>query len=346
MLFDGGVHKANGLAASATLTTFAFPSFLSFLGSLSFLVFVMARFSLVLVSLALALLSSATPMPHSASVPRDATKLAYDEVAKRIIAYDAHGTHLGFVKHESIQSKRDGGACSALSSDDVQKLPGWDTLNQKARDNWGTGSRKVVTNDKDLPEQPAQVCAEDAGDMTINGDPQCTTQSQTLDTTVTGTNGTATVSQTTGTKYSSSQTVSQMASIAIGETVSVPIRIPKIANMTEATSLTATFTNTLSNTETSESNQQTTQTVAIAVPKDSTCGVSFDVTTCTTQGSGQVPFVATGWVWFEYDKKTKGHYKWALNIDDILSNKDDRSTFMKFNAQVSTDTNGEYEATC
>ena len=36
----------------------------------------------------------------------------------------------------------------------------------------------------------------------------------------------------------------------------------------------------------------------------------------------------------------------ALKIDDVLSNKDDRSTFLKFNAQVKSDTNGEYKAEC
>ena len=30
--------------------------------------------------------------------------------------------------------------------------------------------------------------------------------------------------------------------------------------------------------------------------------------TCTTEGSAQVPFIAKGWVWFEYTKKINGHY--------------------------------------
>ncbi|KAL1706315.1 hypothetical protein EV121DRAFT_257428 [Schizophyllum commune] len=289
-------------------------------------------------------------MPRLESVPAHATKLAIDDVTKRIIAYDARGVHLGFVERSAfLKAKRDDvGACSSMSADDVQKLtvPGWDQLEQKANDNWGDGSRKIVTNDEDYPEQPAQICAEDAGDITIDGDPECTTQTQSLDTTVSGTNGTATVSETTGTKFSSSQTVSQEASLAIGETVSVKVGIPEVADVTSTTSVEAKFTNTLSTTETSENNQQTTQTVAIAVPNGNSCKVNFDVTTCTTQGSGQVPFVATGWVWFEYDDKTEGHYKWALKIDDIVANKDDRSTFLKFDAQVKSDTNGEYKADC
>ena len=29
-------------------------------------------------------------------------------------------------------------------------VPGWDQLEQKANDNWGDGSRKIVTNDEDV----------------------------------------------------------------------------------------------------------------------------------------------------------------------------------------------------
>ena len=82
----------------------------------------MARFSFVFASLALALLASATPTPRLAFVPGHATKLAVDEVTKRIIAYDARGVNLGFVERGDLQSKReDTGACTSLSSDDVQK---------------------------------------------------------------------------------------------------------------------------------------------------------------------------------------------------------------------------------
>ncbi|KAL1681292.1 hypothetical protein EV122DRAFT_275359 [Schizophyllum commune] len=307
----------------------------------------MARFSFVFASLALALLASATPMPERrlVGIPHEARKLALDEFTKRVIAFDAAGNNLGFIEHGTIQPTKRDGSCSSLSADDAQKLPGWDSLNQKAKDNWGDGSRKIVTNDEDYPTQPAQVCAQDAGDIAIDGDPSCTKQTQTLDTTVTGTNGTATVSQTTGTSFSSQQTTSQESSISVGETVEVKVGIPEVADVTSSTSLSTTFTNTLSKSTTTESNQQTTQTVAIAVKDGATCKVTFEETSCTTKGSGQVPFTATGWVWFEYDDKTEGHYKWALNMDDNLS-EEDRSSYMKFDAVVSTDTKGNYQAAC
>ena len=33
---------------------------------------------------------------------------------------------------------------------DAITVPGWDQLEQKANDNWGDGSRKIVTNDEDV----------------------------------------------------------------------------------------------------------------------------------------------------------------------------------------------------
>ena len=203
----------------------------------------------------------------------------------------------------------------------------------------------------------------DAGDIAIDGDPECTTSTQTLSTGVKDTTGIATVSQVTGTSFSSSQTVTQEASISVGETVDVKVGIPEVADVTSSTSLTTTFTNSLSKTyvyippplpstltnpppsTTSTSNQQTTQTVAINIPKDSTCNITYKQTSCSTHGSGQVPFTATGWVWFEYDSKTEGHYKWALNMDNLLSD-DERSSYMKFDSVVSTDTKGDYQADC
>ncbi|KAL1696289.1 hypothetical protein GGG16DRAFT_43507 [Schizophyllum commune] len=309
----------------------------------------MARltFTFVAASLALSMLAAASPMPAPRlnAVPRDAAKLAVDEATGNYIAFDAADKHLGFIEPSAGALGRRDGSCAALSSDDVQKLPGWDKLVSQANDNWGDHKRKIVTNDSDYPDRPASICAMDAGDIAIDGDPECTTSTQTLTTGVKDTTGIATVSQVTGTSFSSSQTVTQEASISVGETVDVKVGIPEVADVTSSTSLTTTFTNSLSKTTTSTSNQQTTQTVAINIPKDSTCNITYKQTSCSTHGSGQVPFTATGWVWFEYDSKTEGHYKWALNMDNLLSD-DERSSYMKFDSVVSTDTKGDYQADC
>ncbi|KAL1693432.1 hypothetical protein GGG16DRAFT_49413 [Schizophyllum commune] len=311
----------------------------------------MARFSFILATLLLALRVSAGPVIEERqldAIPQEAKKLAVDDATNRIVVFDDADKYLGFIEPGSTTAaatRRAGGACSALSADDAQKLPGWEKLKADAISRWGDGSWNIVTNDPDYPDSPASVCAQDAGPVTVNGTPSCKSSTQTLDTTVTGTSGTATVSQITGTSYSAQQTVTQSSSLSIGESVTVKVGIPEVADVTAATTLETSFTNTLATTTTSESNQQTTQSVAIAVPDGKTCKISFKQTSCTTQGSGQVPFTATGWVWFEYNDRTQGHYKWALQMDGSLS-AEERSSYMKFDTVVATDTKGEYSANC
>lgn len=88
--------------------------------------------------------------------------------------------------------------------------------------------------------------------------------------------------------------------------------------------------------------------------------------TCTTEGSAQVPFIAKGWVWFEYTKKIDGHY-WcayrvsvrpankhftnlflytgALNTEYILSDKE-RSLYMSVDSVIGSETKSAYKAVC
>ncbi|KAG7441246.1 uncharacterized protein BT62DRAFT_908782 [Guyanagaster necrorhizus] len=31
--------------------------------------------------------------------------------------------------------------------------------------------------------------------------------------------------------------------------------------------------------------------------------------TCNIQGTGNIRYLASGWIWFNYDSETRGHYK-------------------------------------
>ncbi|KAJ7255677.1 hypothetical protein C8J57DRAFT_1345406 [Mycena rebaudengoi] len=42
------------------------------------------------------------------------------------------------------------------------------------------------------------------------------------------------------------------------------------------------------------------------------------------QPATQCNDLAKGWVWFQYLETVQGHYKWALNIDEVLQNDADR----------------------
>lgn len=95
--------------------------------------------------------------------PHRARSLAFDEVKRRYIAFDFKGREIGTysISHSQKRDAPPAGSCQTLSSDDVQKcslfiflLPlhntdilllvkGWQTLVNKAKQNWGGGSYNV-----------------------------------------------------------------------------------------------------------------------------------------------------------------------------------------------------------
>ncbi|KAJ7122345.1 hypothetical protein C8R44DRAFT_786033 [Mycena epipterygia] len=322
----------------------------------------MARFtsSLVAFFLVAPLLASAGPLftypSHISGLPRDATHLALDEEAREIIAFSRRGETLGRFALENTNgtiSRRAAttGACADMSSDDVQKLPGWNTLKSTAEKNWGTGSYNVVTNDKDYPSQPAQSCAStDTIQIVPDGTPSssksCTSQTSQSNGQQVGTNGSIAMTHSQGTSSSTTSTVTKESSIAVGIDVSATVGFPGIADVTSSFTFTGTFTNTLSTATESKSDQTSSATVTQTNAAGKTCHLEFTSQACTITGSGQVRMLGTGWVWFEYNSQTQGHYKWALNIDATLTNQDDRSTFIGFSTTTGTTTTSNYHGVC
>jgi len=171
---------------------------------------------LAFVLLPLSLFASASPFHYPRAIeglPKETSHIAWDEETGKVIAYNSAGDNLGeFSLHKRTveantgttngkaaskgNGKRDAavGACSTLSSDDVQKLPGWNTLVSTAKKNWGNGSYKVVTNDQDYPNLPAQACTStNPSKVEISGQPQCNTQDSSSQGTQTGTSGIVTL---------------------------------------------------------------------------------------------------------------------------------------------------------
>ncbi|KAJ7221302.1 hypothetical protein GGX14DRAFT_669325 [Mycena pura] len=281
--------------------------------------------------------------PYGATaLPRDATHLALDEQTREIVAFRRDELLGRFPVASGISSsRRDAatGSCSDMSSDDVvQKLPGWNTLKSTAETKWGKGSYNVVTNDKDFPDSPAQICVStDIVTIVPDGNPSasgsCNTQSSASDGKQFGANGTIALAHQEGTE---STTTSTESSISTGASVSTTVGFPDIADVTAAFTFTGTFTNSLSTATSSTNDQTTTATVTQSNSAGKMCHLEFTTQTCTITGTGKVRMLGTGWVWFEYNDQTQGHYKWALSIDSTLTNQDDRSTFIEFKSTTGT----------
>ncbi|KAJ7830448.1 hypothetical protein B0H14DRAFT_2807555 [Mycena olivaceomarginata] len=283
--------------------------------------------------------SGAAPT-YIAGLPRDTTHLALDDEAGEVIAFGRRGEQLGrfaFATHP--------------------RLPGWNTLKTTAETNWGTGSYNVVTNDKNYPDSPAQSCVStDVVLIVPDGNPSasqsCNTQSSQSGGNQVGTNGTIALTHSEGTSSSTTSTVTK-SSIAVGVSVAATIGFPEIVDVTSTFTFTGTFTNTLSTATETKSDETSSATVTQSNVAGKTCYLevcvlhsNFTTQTCTITGSGKVRMLGTGWVWFEYNDKTQGHYKWALNIDTILTNQDDRSTFIEFKSTTGTTSTSNYNGVC
>ncbi|KAJ7221298.1 hypothetical protein GGX14DRAFT_429403 [Mycena pura] len=293
--------------------------------------------------------------PYGATaLPRDATHLALDEQAREIVAFRRDELLGRFPVASGISSsRRDAatGSCSDMSSDDVQKLPGWNTLKSTAENNWGKGSYNVVTNDKDYPDSPAQICVStDIVNIVPDGNPSasssCNTQSSASDGQQVGTNGTIALTHQEGTESTTTSTVTKETSISTGVSVSAEVGFPDIADVTTAFTFTGTFTNSLSTATSSTNDQTSTATVTQSNSAGKMCHLEFTTQTCTITGTGKIRMLGTGWVWFEYNDQTQGHYKWALSIDSTLTNQDDRSTFIEFKSTTGTTSTSNYQGVC
>jgi hypothetical protein len=52
--------------------------------------------------------------------------------------------------------------------------------------------------------------------------------------------------------------------------------------------------------------------------------------------------IATGILWFQFEDKTNGHFKWALVMEAILPNVDDRSSVVEFKSTGDISSSGHF----
>ncbi|KAL1665126.1 hypothetical protein GGF50DRAFT_53341, partial [Schizophyllum commune] len=197
-------------------------------------------------------------------------------------------------------------------------VPGWKKLAAAADRHWGNSSRTIITNEKEYPENPATICISTKPvDIAVNGQCRypgaCSTNTQTVDGVFTGTSGSVELSVTTGTDYKVETTTTKQTSFGIGVTYGASFSIPKVAEIGGSTTISTQVANSHGETYASQftsgtSNHQVTTKVVANHADGKTCKLDLNTKTCTTEGSAQVPFIAKGWVWFEYTKKINGHY--------------------------------------
>ncbi|PBK99733.1 hypothetical protein ARMGADRAFT_1074585 [Armillaria gallica] len=289
----------------------------------------------------------ALPSLRSLSAQREIAHIAYDEDNGQFLGFKRDGSLYGrYLAHEPLLSRQSAGQCTNLTVDEAKSLPGWDALEAYAKSNWGSGSWNIVTNPKDYPGSPASVCvSDDPVKIEVDGDPQC--QDSPLDNVsgTSGTNGTVTLQVQQGSNMTSGYTVTSVSTLAISSTLGVSFGIPLLSADASVTVSKEVTNEQSSSFETSYSTVATV-TREIDTQDGKSCSVDLKLNTCTAKSKGRIRYIATGYVWFNYNDKTHGHYKWAASIDDVLSNEDDRSSFAEIQGPISSETHSTSEAVC
>ncbi|KAI4527096.1 hypothetical protein K525DRAFT_264547 [Schizophyllum commune Loenen D] len=295
-------------------------------------------------------LVAAAPAPERllGHMPREATHGSVDPISGAVHVYQDR-EYLGVMKGEAYSSVYPRGSdCTALDADTVQQLPGWNKLVDEANRRWGDGERDISTNEAEYPEHQASICVtNNEVDVAVNGDPQCNTKSQSIGGDIIGTNGTVALSQTEGTSYTLETTTSRQVSVATDVSFEAKFKIGEIFEVGGGVSVTTTVQNSQGSSNSATNNQQTTQTITASQRDGQTCKLDFETKTCTTKGSGQLPFVGTGAVWFKYkDRDSNGHWMHWLRMDAFAPEESDRSLYMSFDALVNTETKSSYHVVC
>lgn len=271
------------------------------------------------------------------------------------LPYTRTAGHVSRSTHEYMYPRDNStSSCTPLTLDQAKALPGWSKIEQYAKDTYGGGSLNYVVNPKDYPDSPATICLESSVPVTIQGGPACTDSTSTLQGTMDGTTGTMSSTQQTGYSNTGTWSVTQESSLAVGATVSATVGIPGIDGVEASVSTTATLTNSLSKSFETNVNAMSSQTVTAQFTSGQKCSSTMKTQTCSVNGQGSARFVASGFVWFNYDDQRapiadpKGgqHYKYSVDIASVLKNIDDRSSIMKFSGSMQVTSHTDFAAKC
>ncbi|KAJ7919479.1 hypothetical protein B0H13DRAFT_2430308 [Mycena leptocephala] len=343
--------------------------------------------------------SGSTPTAASSAVasilPADKTMgLGANTNSSTLSAYDSSGRPLGqFVANAKVAGSGKNGfldvttnTCRPATDDELSKIPGWSKV-LAAAGQWATSGQPPIKAylvfDGYTNPNPAQVCySTDKIQLSPSGSPQCTSQMDdekiTADNNVQNTtiqrqltHGVSSTSTTTTTKtsvFSWSTTIEAKAEFGGFEAgVSTTVGLE------------------LTNTQGNEHSTTTDDTSMLAYPLTSepgkTCGLTANITQCTTETTGQVPITLSGNAWFEwqsgfrhpdctksliqpgapcagkgaknndlnhcYDNNNCAeHSHWNFAVEAYAPDANDRSDPLQFKSGMDTRNTGEYFAYC
>ncbi|PBK79314.1 hypothetical protein ARMGADRAFT_1093268 [Armillaria gallica] len=132
----------------------------------------------------------------------------------------------------------------------------------------------------------------------------------------------------------------------VSQTLTAQIGVPDIAQVTDGLTISTEVMDTALSSYVVPSLRLRLLAVKVIAEEGQHCTTVTSTKTCNTQASGNIHYLVSGWIWFNYDDQTKDHYKWAVHIEEVLTNQDDRSSFAIFKGSMDTVTMSYYDPTC
>ncbi|KAJ7720188.1 hypothetical protein B0H16DRAFT_1896910 [Mycena metata] len=270
--------------------------------------------------------------------------LAHEQGTDWIIAYDHNFSELArYYAPDNFTttagaSPTVGGQCTDLSGQELKTLPAWPILEATAREFWGSGSYNL--------ELDAYTCvAAGVVQIRLTGSPSCSVTTVNTGGTLVGASGTVTLTIASGYESTGIYSVTRSSTIAVGFEASVSVGVPGLGEAGASITTTTSLTNEVGRSFGTPTSNQITQSIQLNAPAGSTCKLSYNTENCYQSSNGQVAFLAQGWVWFNFNSPTHGHYKWALNMDAFTSEAQ-RSSHTDFTGAINGHSNGNYRGVC
>ncbi|KAJ3730920.1 hypothetical protein DFJ43DRAFT_1189539 [Lentinula guzmanii] len=275
--------------------------------------------------------------------------------------------------------------CRDLTLAEAKTIPNWEGILAYADERYGKGSRNILMYDKHYPNvRPAKVCVpSQVVPIKLTGSPSCKTTNATDGGNISGTHGIASIMIQQGLTLTSSFTISDAASMGLTNAFRAKIKFPDFGStrggrqclqrlpirspQSESSSTFALQPNFLVNFSLPsfevKFDDMVTTTFNMTVKEGQTCQAMESVVSCTLQGTGEVPFIASGIIWFQYDDKTYDHIEYnekkphskhykshvlavQLNMTEVLPEAAQRTTTATFKGSFLTTSHGQYKAVC
>jgi hypothetical protein len=239
-----------------------------------------------------------------------------------------------------------------LDLDDTQSLPGWTKLEKYARDTWGEGDYTVTINPPGYKDKPATMCVADVVPIKQTANSTCTETRVPIAPVAKNSDH---VKVDEGYTNIGNWNITNVTTAAHAEFFRAAFLLPNITSQQLESAITSgEFLNAPFNSfVTVYTNKTITDTEITPVP-DQTCIATVLNQQCITPAEGSIQLVATGYVWFKFTEKRapianpKGgkHFRYAVKIEDVLTNVTDRSAWIDFRGYMNTTNRSDYFDEC